>query len=51
VGNVILLQGPGACVPCHLEGCERNIESGSDCLDQLAVRQVIAAAEQLVKSN
>jgi len=48
VGNVILLQGPGACVPCHLSGCERNIRSGSDCLDQLAVQQVIGAVEQLL---
>ena len=47
-GNVILLQGPGACVPCHLEGCERNVRSGSDCLDQLAVQQVIGAVEQLL---
>jgi heptosyltransferase-3 len=46
--NVALVQGPGACVPCHLEGCERHLQSGADCLDQLTVRQVIAAIEQLL---
>ena len=46
--NVALVQGPGACVPCHLEGCERHLQSGSDCLDQLTVRQVIAVIEQLL---
>lgn len=47
VGNVVLLQGPGACVPCHLEGCERNIRSYSDCLQQLPPARVIAALREL----
>jgi len=48
VGNVILLQGPGSCVPCHLEGCERNIGSTSDCLQQLPAARVLVAIEQLL---
>jgi heptosyltransferase-3 len=48
VGNLVLLQGPGVCVPCHLEGCERNIRSYSDCLQQLPAARVIAAIEQLL---
>ena len=48
VGNVILLQGTGACVPCHLEGCRRHIESASDCLQQLPAARVLAAIEQLI---
>lgn len=44
-GNVTLLQGPGACVPCLVEGCDRHIESYSDCLQQLPAAQVIAAIE------
>ncbi|MFI4923346.1 MAG: glycosyltransferase family 9 protein, partial [Burkholderiales bacterium] len=48
-GNVILLQGKGACVPCLLEGCDRHIESFSDCLQELPSRKVIAAAESLLK--
>ena len=48
-GNVILLQGKGACVPCLLEGCDRHIESFSDCLQELPSRKVITAAESLLK--
>jgi len=51
VGNLVLLQGPGVCVPCHLEGCERNIRSYSDCLQQLPAAQVIAAIEQLLDAT
>lgn len=47
-GNVFLVQGPGACVPCLLEGCERNIESFSDCLQELTAARVIAAASALL---
>ncbi|MFN7085999.1 MAG: glycosyltransferase family 9 protein [Burkholderiales bacterium] len=42
-GNVLLLQGVGGCVPCLLEGCDRNIASFSDCLQQLSAGRVIAA--------
>jgi heptosyltransferase-3 len=45
--NVVLLQGNIACVPCHLEGCDRHVESHSDCLQELPVSRVIAAAEEL----
>ena len=45
VGNVTLLQGAGSCVPCLLEGCDRNIASFSDCLQQLPSARVIAAVE------
>lgn len=48
VSNVVLLQGVGACVPCHLEGCERHIASTSDCLQQLPAARVIAALEQML---
>lgn len=41
VGNVLLLQGPGACVPCQQEGCKRHRESYSRCLDELSAGQVI----------
>jgi heptosyltransferase-3 len=51
VGNVVLVQGPGACVPCHLEGCERHIESHSDCLQELSPARVVAAVEQLLKPH
>ena len=49
VRNVVLIQGSGACVPCLLEGCDRHIESFSDCLQELPSRKVITAAESLLK--
>ena len=48
VDNVILLQGHTACVPCLLEGCDRHIDSYSDCLQQLPSHRVIAAAATLL---
>ena len=48
VDNIILLQGHAACVPCLLEGCDRHIDSYSDCLQQLPAQRVIAAAAALL---
>jgi heptosyltransferase-3 len=50
-GNVALVQGPGACVPCMLEGCARHVASTSDCLQQLPPRMVLAAIEQLLSTR
>ena len=47
-GNVTLVQGPGACVPCHLEGCDRHVESFSDCLMELPAARVIAALRDIL---
>lgn len=47
-GNVFLLQGPGDCVPCLLEGCERNVNSGSECLRMLKVETVMQVAAALL---
>ena len=47
VGNVVLVQGPGICVPCHLSGCERHTKSFSDCLLALPAASVIAAICEL----
>lgn len=44
-GNVWLVQNPLPCLPCQLEGCERHIESYSQCLDELPVRQVLTAVD------
>jgi heptosyltransferase-3 len=49
VGNVALVQGPGECVPCHQEGCDRHRESRSRCLDELSPDAVIGAAELLLQ--
>ena len=50
-GNVILLQGEGHCVPCLHEGCDRHINSLSDCLQHLQTSRVVSAAEQLLHSQ
>ncbi len=46
VGNVTLLQGDNAkaCVPCHLEGCDRHPQSRSQCLDRLDPQTVLDKA-------
>lgn len=40
-GNVQLLQGRAACVPCGHEGCERHIGSASDCLLAISAHSII----------
>jgi len=47
VGNVVLMQGAGECVPCMEEGCERRITSLSSCLQELPVVRVIDALNDL----
>ncbi len=45
--NVWLVQNPSLpCMPCRREGCERHLDSYSQCLDELSVGQVLAAVEQ-----
>jgi heptosyltransferase-3 len=46
-GNVRLVQGAGPCVPCGFEGCERHVESASECLTGLPPERVIAALRDL----
>ncbi|MBV2235648.1 MAG: glycosyltransferase family 9 protein [Sterolibacterium sp.] len=50
-GNVYLLQGEDArgCVPCLQEGCDRHVDSSSDCLLNLSAQRVIAAASELLR--
>jgi heptosyltransferase-3 len=45
-GNVWLVQNPLSCLPCQLEGCERRLDSHSQCLDELTVGQVLVAVDQ-----
>lgn len=41
VGNVQLVQGRAACVPCGHEGCARRLTSSSDCLQHLSAAVII----------
>jgi heptosyltransferase III len=45
-GNVWLVQNPLLCLPCQQEGCERRLDSHSECLDTLTVAQVVAAVDE-----
>jgi heptosyltransferase-3 len=49
-GNVWLVQNPLPCLPCQLEGCERDIGSASVCLEELKADQVLAAADQALRA-
>jgi heptosyltransferase-3 len=51
VGNVVLLQGAQACVPCLLEGCDRHVDSASDCLLELPPAKVLQAVEQFEREG
>ncbi|MGA8614214.1 MAG: glycosyltransferase family 9 protein [Xanthobacteraceae bacterium] len=44
--NVWLVQNPLPCLPCQKEGCERHLDSYSQCLDELPVAQVVAAVDR-----
>jgi heptosyltransferase III len=45
-GNVWLAQNALPCTPCQLEGCERRLDSHSQCLDELTAARVLAAVDQ-----
>ncbi len=51
MGNVFLLQGKGECVPCHEEGCDRNIQSLSRCLQDIPAADVIQAVETMMTQS
>ncbi len=51
VARVRLVQGNAPCAPCHKEGCERNVASFSDCLQQLPAAPVIAALEAVMRGQ
>ena len=51
MGNVQLVQGSGACVPCLGEGCDRHVASFSECLQQLPLPAVIAAVERALATS
>jgi heptosyltransferase-3 len=48
VGNVVVVQGQGDCVPCHEEGCDHNRQSKSRCLEELDAATVVRAIEQAI---
>ena len=51
LANVYLLQGEGDCVPCLAEGCDRHVNSVSECLQQLPVHRVIQVVETMLAES
>jgi heptosyltransferase-3 len=53
IKNVWLLQHQTSqqCVPCQLEGCERNRQSHSVCLDELTMDEVLAAIKNCLSET
>lgn len=45
-GNVWLVQNPLPCLPCQLEGCDRRLDSHSQCLDELTADRVLTAVDR-----
>jgi heptosyltransferase-3 len=49
-GRVRLVQGAGPCVPCRNEGCDKHVESSSDCLTNMSSLTVIAALSEVLSA-
>jgi heptosyltransferase-3 len=45
-GNVQVVQNPLPCLPCEKLGCAGHLDSHARCLDELSVRQVLAAVDR-----
>jgi heptosyltransferase-3 len=50
-GNVRLLQGSQACVPCSHAGCEDHVDSRSDCLNDITPERVLAQVAEVLASR
>jgi heptosyltransferase-3 len=46
--NVWVVQGIKSCVPCLQEGCDRRLDSRSECLDELPASRVIAVVDKIL---
>lgn len=51
VNNVHLIQGVADCVPCHQEGCDRNRQSRSACLENISPESVKKIILQVLTKN
>jgi heptosyltransferase-3 len=51
VGNVTVLQGSQACVPCGRAGCEDHRQSRSDCLVEITPERVLEQARAVLASR
>ena len=49
--NVRVVQNPLPCMPCEALGCERHYGSHSRCLEELPVRQVLDAIDDVISAS
>jgi heptosyltransferase-3 len=49
--NIILIQGKQSCIPCAEEGCEKHINSESECLTTLKSDNVIQEIDKFLASK
>lgn len=49
--NITLIQGQQSCVPCAEEGCDRHVNSNSQCLTTLRSEIIINEIENYIKSR
>jgi heptosyltransferase-3 len=50
-GNVWMVQNPLPCMPCERLGCERHLDSHSQCLEELSAEHVLAAVDEALASG
>jgi heptosyltransferase III len=50
-GNVWLVQNPLPCLPCQQEGCDRHLDSRSQCLDELSTPAVLRAVDEAIAAR
>jgi len=51
VNNIYLIQGIADCVPCHQEGCDRNRQSRSACLENISPESIKKAILQVLNQE
>jgi heptosyltransferase-3 len=47
-GNIVVLQGSQACVPCNRAGCDNHRYSRAECLETMDVPRVLAEARKVL---
>jgi len=50
-GHIVIMQGPGACVPCGRAGCDDHRDSVSRCLEAITPREVMAEVHRSLAAH
>ena len=51
LGNVSLIQGHQSCIPCGQEGCDKHLQSTSECLLTLSAEKVITEVDRFLAQS